>query len=630
MLTLNFTQWARSGRWVSFAMLLLLQVALWLGIDNSWAKPLLLAHLGLFLMWQPLWNREVKLSWISSASIIAICLTALLWLNWWVLAFWVSGLFALVGGRVFAFYPRWQRISHLWVMTYLLAVLLLYITPELFKLQGFDTTARVLLDIGLPVLLIVLAFIPVERERIDSEQAVDFVYVVLLFMLIALLILGSLAFMTLAHVGYFEAVLRSVFVLAIALFVLGVLWNPHMGFSGLRTGFSRYVLSIGTPLEEWLKQISLTAQQEHDPAPFLHRAMQHLSKMPWLAGIAWQADEGHGTLGVAGEYRVQLDDDDLTLTLFTQQAISPAVLMHMRLLVHVLGHFYQAKRREQQLREMTRQQTIHEAGARITHDLKNMLQSLFALTSVAQHDPAKAQPILQNQLPVLTQRIELLLAKLKAPSEAAEEIQMPLITWWVSIKQRHQHRDVEWQFEGAGTPLNILSVAGEASLLMPTEISPTLIPPPLGEGLNPASLNSHSLSKRGRAGVGESLSTQSEALSEHSPLNVTHSHLIPAPLFDCVLDNLLENACNKRLREPGIHITARLSAAPLSIEVIDTGSAVPPHIAGDLLRTVVTSEDGLGVGLYQAARWAQQLGYALRLKNNQAGAVRFEFKPLAK
>ncbi|NOT99611.1 MAG: hypothetical protein HOO97_11040, partial [Sideroxydans sp.] len=146
MLTLNFTQWARSGRWVSFAMLLLLQVALWLGIDNSWAKPLLLAHLGLFLMWQPLWNREVKLSWISSASIIAICLTALLWLNGWVLAFWVSGLFALVGGRVFAFYPRWQRISHLWVMTYLLAVLLLYITPELFKLQGFDTTARVLLD----------------------------------------------------------------------------------------------------------------------------------------------------------------------------------------------------------------------------------------------------------------------------------------------------------------------------------------------------------------------------------------------------------------------------------------------------------------------------------------------------
>jgi signal transduction histidine kinase len=649
MLTLNPAQWARSGRWVSFAMLLSLQVALWLGIDNLWAKPLLLAHLGLFLMWQPLWNREVKLSWGSSTIIIGICLTALLWLNWWVLAFWVSGLFALVGGRVFAFYPRWQRFSHLWVMTYLLAVLLLYITPELFKLQGFDDTARTLLDIGLALFLIILVFIPVERERIDSEQAVDFVYVLLLFTLITLLVLGSLAFMTLAQAGYFEAVLRSLFMLAVALFVLGVLWNPHMGFSGLRTGFSRYVLSIGTPLEEWLKQISLTAQQEHDPVTFLRRAMQHLSKMPWIAGIAWQADVGHGTLGVAGEHRVQLDENDLTLTLFTQQAISPAVLMHMRLLVHVLGHFYQAKRREQQLREMTRQQTIHEAGARLTHDLKNMLQSLFALTSVAQHDAAKAQPILQNQLPILTQRIELLLTKLKAPEAAEHENQMALATWWDSVRQRHQHREVEW----------VSAMGGEKNTLTPT-------PLPEGEGLNlndeelnpnPNPLHPNSLSPRERAGVRESLSTESTKNGEPAPIesrpsligggeplstahkklsdqafphlpNSANAQLIPAALFDCVLDNLLENACNKRLREPGIRIVVNCVAHPLCIEVRDSGSPVPESIARNLLRTIVPSEDGLGVGLYQAARWAQQQGYWLALMENRAGNVRFEFKPL--
>jgi len=43
--------------------------------------------------------------------------------------------------------------------------------------------------------------------------------------------------------------------------------DPHMGFSGLQAGFSRYVLSIGTPLEEWLKHIADTAQQEQNPPP---------------------------------------------------------------------------------------------------------------------------------------------------------------------------------------------------------------------------------------------------------------------------------------------------------------------------------------------------------------------------
>ncbi len=554
MLTLNSTHWARSGRWLSFAMLVLLHLALWLGIDYIWARPLLLTHVGLFLVWQPLWRSETKLGWRSTAFILAASLSALFWLNWWVIAFWVSGLFALVGGRVFSFFSRWQRVYYLLVMTYLQAVLLLFIAPHLFGLPAFEEVTNNLMGFGLPLLLGIMALIPVERDRAEAAQAVDFVYVLLLFTLLTLLVLGSLVFMMLGQVSYIDALLRTLFLLAVALFILGGLWNPHMGFSGLQASFSRYVLSIGTPLEEWLKQIAATAQQEQNPATFLERAMAHLAVMPWISGMAWISDEGHGTLGESSEHRVELSDEDLILTLFTRQAISPTVLLHMRLLVQVLGHFYQAKRREQRLREMARQQAIYETGSRLTHDLKNMLQSLFALTSVAQHDPARAQPILKHQLPVLTERIETLLTKLKAPGVSADEIEMPLQIWWESLRQRHQHRDIEWVFEsGSAVP-------------------------------------------------------------------------ITAPMFDCVADNLIENASNKRLREPDIRITVRLSAEPLVFSVTDTGSAVPLNLAQRLLRTVLPSEDGFGVGLYQAARWAQQMGYRLILRENHAGNVRFEMK----
>ena len=552
MLTQFPSRLVQSSRWLSIAMLGLLHAALWVGIESAWARPLLLAHLGLFMLWQPLWRSEAKLSWNNSAFILVLSLSALFWLNWWVLAFWVSGMFALVGGRVFTFHSRWQRAFYLLLMAYLLAVLLLYIAPHLFGLPEFQEITNSLLEFGLPLLLLIMAVLPVERDASDNVQAVDFIYVLLLFTLLILLILGSLAFMTLGRVEYLVALLRTLFLLGAALMVLGLLWSPRMGFSGLQSSFSRYVLSIGTPLEEWLKQIALAAQQEQNPATFLERATTYLIEMPSISGISWLSDEGHGNSGVSSQHRVELAEEDLVLTLFTHQHISPTVLLHMKMLVQVLGHFYQAKRREQRLREMTRQQVIYETGARLTHDLKNMLQSLFALTSVAQHDSAKAQPILKNQLPVLTQRIESLLTKLKAPGEDAEEIKMPLSTWWEGASQRHQHRDIAWLAESVG------------------------------------------------------------------------EEPIPAPMFDCVLDNLLENASNKCLREPNIRIEVKVSASPLYIEVSDSGSAVPDNIARNLLRTVVPSEDGLGVGMYQAARWAQQMGYRLILKENRDGAVRFE------
>lgn len=558
MTTLNPAQWVRSSRWLSLLMLVSLHATFWLGIDHMLARPLLLAHLGLFLVWQPLWRSETRLSWGNSLFILGVSLAALAWLNWWILAFWVGGLFALVGARAFSFYARWQRIYHLLVMAYLLALLLLHIAPHLFTLPAFDEVTRNLMNVALPLMLAVMAVIPVEREKPDAVQAIDFFYVLLLFTLLTVLVLGTLAFMTLNQVGYLDALLRTLFLIAVALFVLGALWHTEFGPFGLQSSFSRYVLSIGTPLEVWLKQLAADAQRDLGPGEFLESATEHMIEMPWVTGMSWVSAEGHGTLGNASPHRVELADEDLAITLFTRQAVAPTVLLHMRLLVQVLGYFYQAKRREQRLREMTRQQAIYETGARLTHDLKNMLQSLFALASIAQSEPTKAQPILQQQLPVLSQRIETLLGKLKAPAPEAESREVELLAWWEELCRRNAHRGIEWKLEGA---------------------------------------------------------------------SVRTVGMIPAAMFDCVADNLIENALNKRLREPGLHVCVSLDVGSRSLRVSDDGSAIPAGYAQKLLRTVVSSEDGLGVGLYQASRWARQNRYKMQLRENMAGQVTFELSP---
>ena len=557
MLTLDLLRGVNTGRWLALALLLTLHGALWIGLDHPLARPLLFIHLGLFLLWQPLWRSEVRLSRRRVLAILACSLLALSWLSTWLMVFWVAGLFALVGARAFTYFSRWVRAFHLLMLSYLLALLLLYLAPHLFELPELREVTANLMNYGLPSLLLLMAALPAKSEQGQTVQAVDFFYVIMLFMLVIVLVLGSLALMTLKHIDYLSALLGTLTFMAAALLILGALWRPQSGFGGFAPFFSRYILSIGTPLEGWLQQLASDAREQDTPQNFLQSATIHLAAMPGVAGLAWNSNAGHGNLGESSPHRVEIADRDLSVTLFMRAPFGPGVLLHMRLLVRVLGEVFQGKRREQQLRENTRQQALYETGARLTHDLKNMLQSLFALTSIAQHEPAKAQPILQRQLPQLTRRIETLLVKLKMPGDMEEVAKMSPLQWWERLRQRHSHRRIDWKIRG-------------------------------------------------------------EAEGE-----------IPAELFDCVADNLIENAGNKRLRETAIRIAVSFDAAAHTFSVGDNGSAIAAPIAQNLLHTVVPSEDGLGVGLYQAARWAQQQGWQLQLVSNQPGEVRFELKPLS-
>lgn len=538
-----------SSRWLLLGMLAALHLALLAGVHTPLAKSLLLVHLGLFLLWQPLWRGEHKLSRGRAIFILGGSAVALLWLNWWVLAFWVSGLFALVGGRVFVLQSLRRRLHYLLVMIYLLALLLFWITPHLFNLHYANEAGRSLMELALPMLLGCMALVPREQAPVAKAQAVDFVYSILLFMLLILLVLGSLVFMSQAQVEYFDALLRTLFLMALLLFLLGWLWSPRMGFSGLQPVFARYLLNIGTPFEVWLERLAEAARQESDAAGFLLHAMHALAEFSWLSGLSWECEAGQGKLGSSSPHRIDVGEQDLHLTLFSKRAVPPSLLLHMHLLVRLLGHFYQAKRHEQRLREMARLQAVYETGARLTHDLKNMVQSLLALAAIAEHQSDKAQSLLQAQLPVLAHRMAATLAKLKAPQPEAQDAALPLAQWWDALQQRHRHRNIQWSCEG--TP-------GQA---------------------------------------------------------------IPATLFDSVADNLIDNACHKLLREPGIRISVALRAQPFSLQVCDGGSAIPDTVASRMLHTVLPSEDGLGVGLFQAARWAEQSGYHLVLRHNVTGRV---------
>jgi nitrogen fixation/metabolism regulation signal transduction histidine kinase len=100
---------------------------------------------------------------------------------------------------------------------------------------------------------------------------------------------------------------------------------------------------------------------------------------------------------------------------------------------------------------------------------------------------------------------------------------------------------------------------------------------------------------------------------------------LPAEVFSGVVENLVRNAAEKHLREPDLIVQVELIADPAGFELIvcDNGSAMAADIASSLFLGPVSSESGYGIGLYNAARYAQAAGYRLELMENRAGRVCF-------
>jgi sensor histidine kinase regulating citrate/malate metabolism len=57
--------------------------------------------------------------------------------------------------------------------------------------------------------------------------------------------------------------------------------------------------------------------------------------------------------------------------------------------------------------------------------------------------------------------------------------------------------------------------------------------------------------------------------------------------------------------------------------VSDTGSAIDARVERRLFREPIERDGGLGIGLYHAARQAQQAGYCVELARNVTGDVCF-------
>jgi signal transduction histidine kinase len=445
-------------QWWLGLMLLALHASLAWGIADLWPRAFLLAHFGLFLLWQPVWRGEKNVESRYAFLVVIVGVLVAIGNNWWLMAVWLAVLFGLIGGSVPGIVQRRQRLVSMLAALYLLSMLLMWVVPQLFPGQVFEDAQTLLVRFGLPLIPIGILAIRVETGRTSAPVAVDLFYSVILFLLVVALVLGSFVVKQLSHGNYPLALAQTLFAIAILLITLSWLWDPHGGFAGFGHILSRYLMSLGLPFEQWVQRLATIAEQETQPQRFLALALQHILELPWVTGLEWEARLGQGRHGSTSEYSAEFSFQDLRLKIYTRWALSPAVLLHLKLLTQMVGHFYDAKRREQVQRQSAYTQAIYETGARLTHDVKNLLQSLRSLCAAVEtsdaHESQALQTLLQRQLPQITQRLNVTLDKLRSP-QPADATQADAAAWWEGLIQRYNGRNIQFQADGSPRDLKV-------------------------------------------------------------------------------------------------------------------------------------------------------------------------------
>ena len=464
---MNIPRLLLNRRWNVLLMLTTLHLALTGGLSSFASRALLVSHFGMFLLWQPVFRRDSKLS-PTVVFAIATCGTLLLFASSaWLVVLWLIGLIGTIGGRVFTAQMPRLRMFYQFALGYLLMLLLFWVVPVL--VAGLEVPANLehAVRFGLPLLLVVMLLLPLESDEVDPGRVVDFFYGLLFFLLVSVLVLASLAFTKQAG-NYYLALIFTTLGVGVALLILGVLWNPSGGYSGLQTFFSRYLLSLGLPFETWLQQLAEGAEKYKEPDAFLAFAAEQLGRLPWVIGVTWKSPHGSGEIGKISNKASTFLSHDLDIKLFTRIRLSPAIVLHLRLLTQLLGAFYQAKQREQLLQQNAYVQAVHETGARLTHDIKNLLQSLFSLASAGENlqsnqmdDYAK---LIQRQLPPLTKRLQLTLESLRAPQQQSVAMLIGAAEWMDNLKARYEGRKIEFESSGPGEvqiPRNLFDSVAE-------------------------------------------------------------------------------------------------------------------------------------------------------------------------
>ncbi len=440
------------GQQILASLLLLYHFLIWMVDEPRLRFALTFILYGLFLLWQPLWSKETQINRLP-VIMVAVLIVVFTWTypNESLVLFGliVSG---LIGSRLLGqtAYRAFDLLALL-IITIEMAVGLIPTTfrqielPPLFA-EYMQTLVLV------PVLLFYIAPNPdLQRQR---RSQVDLMHGLLAATLLFIVLLGGIVINLLYGVDYLDGLLLTVFIVATLTIGISWFWNPGIGYSGIGVLWNRYAMTIGGPFETWINTLTTLIEERYlTPTEYLEAACEHLVENDWLNAIEWRFENfriGAGDKnGPMLEHRL---DDKVRVVLHFRSAPGAALEQHTILLIRMAYQFYLAKLNQEKMRAQEHFATIHHTGARLTHDIKNILQSIKTSLDILDIDDDSTHPqqLLQTNLRQIGVRLENTLNKLRAPRLNTQISLVDCAQWIERIEKQHNanarmriHHDIE-------------------------------------------------------------------------------------------------------------------------------------------------------------------------------------------
>ncbi len=531
------------------------------GPETTMGRVWWLMACGLVLIWQPLVSAERRLSVLQAVFVFSLVAGLVVWLDWKWLAISVVFLAALVSGKVIVAKDR--RLAWFYLMSFGFLSILLF---AWISLRLYGSSAEISANAWVRWMtlgaLISAGFLMPWRRIEEDARVFDFLISLLVLLMLSLVLMAGGILVAFERMSPHEALVTALVGLGGAILLLNWVWNPRLGFGGFSSLISTYLFRVGFPFDIWLQKVSAHFDKEDDPDVFFERAMESFSELPWVLGGRVETERGvvKAKFGAHAKHQVTLLHREFRVVFFSDSLWSASLIWQANLLFKLVAEFYRARQREHLLRQMQYVQAVYETGSRVTHDVKNLLQSLeglcFALDEAKTEDSKDSEAVfalMQRQLPTISQRLRATLEKLASPAIERPELGV-LSHWWGAVQARYSAQGIAFA-----------SSIADSNCRVPTVLFDNVL--------------------------------------------------------DNLISNALQKRLQStRLR---IAVTLEGGNGMVSLSVGDEGGAVPLSVAKSLFEMPVQSSSGLGVGLYHAATLANQQGYELCLTKNRPGEVLF-------
>ncbi len=427
--------------------LLALQVALLFPADPALVTAATLTHFGLVILWQPFWQGSTAVNRRAAIAILVTGTAVVLLSSWLLLAAWLLVLLGLIGGEQVS--TRRDQVVQWLVILYLMLALLIGVTPTLFAVQGEQAAtlwAVIAAAGGIPLVLLLMpaGAPPAWIQRFDHLRSLA------ITLLALLLATGAVLWTYRTGTPYAVTLVQTTLCVAGLILVVNWVWRRTASHTMFQVLWNRYLLNIGTPFEHYLVSLSGPAAAGLGPRDYLDQAIEAMAELEWVQGVEVRGPAGERLVGRRTEHATEGHDDTAPLIVYTANDPGPTLGLHIQLLTRLIQQLYHSRLHEAELRNQEKIRAVHETGARLTHDIKNLLQSLQSLSAaVASSGPERSEEALalvQRQLPDINQRLQSTLEKLREPAAVEENETVSAAAWWTGLQRRYADGTV--RFEG--------------------------------------------------------------------------------------------------------------------------------------------------------------------------------------